>query len=522
MAVFKYPTRDIDKPDKLLSFLGSHWESVYEGKNQVRSLMLARGRAENQKTIRLQEAVDSVSRFTVPTQHIEQWERFVLKESEKNLTDISLLRYGEGAVYGNDPLSGVIHKYGVAQNLFSTFPLPTNFTLPPFILNGFTTATRTLTLGLDYILDDIDNAIIFRKDPFEDSLLVKQDVFKDGVVTDREIELWIFRLQLDEDLIRRQFGYVFGISLDSDQNFKDYLNALWDGAVEGSAGKQIEDAFAALTDTPVVLSEGEVVEHIQKDQRHQLIITDKNSYRYNLLAVPIVSVGDVMIQGAQLVDTVTILEFHDGVVPNVADLLSLELGKEYLIDGFSGGISFHNKDVAVLVDTSGIFTEVEFEVGGFLGDTIFFWNEFNTRGIASPPTLAQLLDQRTNKVGEPTALNLPTTINPLEFLVQNVLRNNAFVIKIKVNQQGANRLPIGESKTIRKIIPPHTALFVSYELSIPEEIITMNGPGDDLEAGFEESPSIAFGLEPVTEEVLDATILISEAPKLTQIEGLCL
>ena len=89
-------------------------------------------------------------------------------------------------------------------------------------------------------------------------------------------------------------------------------------------------------------------------------------------------------------------------------------------------------------------------------------------------TLAHLLDKRVNSGTEPTAAHLPKTINPLRFLVENVLRNNVFVVRIMVPALGKNRLGLYNIRHLRQLLPPQTAMIVIFELA-PERV-TVNGP----------------------------------------------
>lgn len=521
MADYTYSPRDIDKPDTLIGYLGSHWDSAFANTFQIRSLMRARGRLEYQKVLRLLEAERSVSRLNADTLHTDHWFLLTLIESDRNNAAVSTLLYGEGAVYGNDPETGFEYQYGVPVGLRSAFPAPSKLREAPYIMNRMSRPSAVLTNGLDYFLDLDHGAIVFRDNPFDNDLFPKDTVYKDGEAVDREIRMWVFRAQFDEDLIYKHFGYVVGVDLETSETYQDYVNAIWDSAVEGTGGKQIEEAFAALTDTPIAQGT-EVVEHVVEDDRHLLVLTDKTAYKFPKSASAVVSVGDTVQAGDQLVDTVQIFEFHDGEVPDVSDLSAISLDRNFLLDNFSGGITFNNTTATLEVDTSGIFTRIEFDIGGFPGDTEEFWDLFHSRGIADPPTLAQLLDQRSNKVGEPVASNLPATINPLEFLIQNVLRNNAFVVKIKASQQGENALPLASARQLRKIVPPHTAMIVVMELDITEDEIIMDGSGSETVPGFEEDPELGPALEPFTEEVIDPDTFVSEQPSLKYSTGVCL
>lgn len=514
MADFRYPGGDIDQPTKIALHYGSTWTSAFQGSDQIDTLALSRGRVAFQQHLDLQEAINTVSRLTSPVFHLEQWYSLLLRESDLNSETVAVLRYGENGVYGGP------HKYGVPFSTRFIFPLDSEIREVPYIFNRITEPSVTLIHGLDYSLDAIDQAIVFRENPFTNPLIPKRDVFERGEVVDRELILWLFRAQIERDHIYKHLGYVVGVRLPSSLPYRDYANAIWDGAVEGAASKQIEDAVAALTDTPITREATETIRHVLKDNRHLLVVTDKHVYRYPRGASAVVSVGDTVHAGDQLVDTVAFYEFRNGDVP--ADLLALELDAGFLTPGFLSGLTFENKEVPLVVDTSGMFTKVEFEIGGWPGDIEKFWDDFHERGIADPPTLAQLLDQRTNKMGEPTAAALPSKINPLEFLAQNVLRNHVFVVKVKVSQLGEGALPFVNARHLHKLVPPHTEMILVAELAVDEEVITMEGPGTDDEPGFEEDPSLAYGVE-VDTETIDATFLIEDGePKLSYAEGVCI
>lgn len=517
MAKYVYVDRDIDSPATLLYYLGSHWNSVYGGQQQIRTIVYARGRVGHQTDIERQEAVDSVSRLTVPVFHTDHWYQLILRESERNSALAATPRYGaerspgEPLRYGDGGL-----RYGRPLNRYFQFPAPSDLRDADFAFNRLISPSRSLTKHLDFYLTD--GVIVFRENPFDSSLVSVRDVYENGQVVDREATLWLFRAKRDREYIYRRHGYVLGFQLPSSRNYRDLMNALRDGVVEGGSGKPLEEAVAAICDTPIARGD-ETVEHVARDARSLLVITDQHVYRYPLNASPIVSAGDQVRAGDQLVDTVQFIEFGDGTVP--ATLTALEIGEGLLPAGYLGGLTWPNREVAVEVDTSGIFTRVEWELGGFPGDIEKFWDDFHANGVFNPPTLAQLLDRRSNQVGEPSAAALPATINPLGFLAANVLRNHAFVVKIKHTCCGPRALPMETLRHLRRIIPPHTHMLIVMELAADSETITMDGPGDESSAGYEESPLLGPGLEPI-EETITGDVQISHAPTLSYTEGQCI
>jgi hypothetical protein len=170
-------------------------------------------------------------------------------------------------------------------------------------------------------------------------------------------------------------------------------------------------------------------------------------------------------------------------------IAAIAVDSGFLASCFYGDIVFENKLVPLEVNTthpSG-YTYVKFRLGGYPADIEQFFDEVHARGVQaaelrkSQPdcapklkigTLAHLLDKRVNAGTEPTASQLPKTINPLRFLVENVLRNNVFVVRIYVNALGLNQLGLYNIRHLRQLLPPQTAMIVIFELAVDKDKIT--------------------------------------------------
>jgi hypothetical protein len=196
------------------------------------------------------------------------------------------------------------------------------------------------------------------------------------------------------------------------------------------------------------------------------------------------------------------------------------MGPGFLTPGFLQDLVFENKDVPLIVeeDVDG-FTKVSWELGGFPGDVEKFFDDLHARGVAAGETLANLLDTRTNKVGEPGPSNLPATINPFEFLCQNVLRNNAYMVKVRTSSFGRDAVGLNAAKILRKVHQPWTAIIILVELALSDDPIIMDGPGDDTRPGFEETAKIFLGTG--FSESIDPATFISECVRIKQIGGRC-
>lgn len=499
MAQFVYPASDLDRPSQLLAALGSYWASVYTGRDQAQAFLVGRAQLEQQTYQHVLELVGSMSRFKVPIFQRDNWYFLTLRASDRNNAQLSVARFDEPGLLFNSA-----NTFDAARDLaWHAFTLPENLANAPLIMNRIGEPSVLLTQGVDYILDPATGAIIFRDNPFDNPLIAQRPVFAGGEVADQEAGLWVFCGDFDFETIYRQFGYVLGLRLQSSEGYRELVNAVFDSLVLGPTAAQLDQALAVVSGIPLVKETQETVEHLAQDPQGVLIITDQHTYRFDGDAVPVVAVGDVVYAGDPLTDALTVHEFGAGEIPNIP---AIGLGRGILAACYYGELIFENKSLPLEVDENHLsgYTYVRFGLGGFPAEVQAFFDDMHARGIASAAladdpcyagrrvgTLAMLLDKRVNVTGQPTAADLPSTINPMEFLIQNVLRNNAYLVRIKVAGLGRNQVGLYNVRHVTKLLPPHTALLLLLELPAESEVIRP--------VVFNETMSTFVGMEPIAE-----------------------
>lgn len=497
MAYYAFPNNIYDQPDNLLAVLGSWWADMYAGRDQVDNLVQGKAQLETQSMMDLLELLAAMSRFSVPIYHTANWYPLYLRASQRNDAQTSLLRY-DGAKNYDDGRQYDVPKF----NTFHAFPRPDTLVSVPLIMNRFVAPTMTQTDGIDYIL--VDNAIIFRNNPFDDPRVAKRAVYEDGRVTDTEALIWVYRGQFDWDTIYRQFAYVIGLRLKSSAGYRELMNAVYDAMVGGATRGDLLRALSAMTGIPLVREAEEIIVDMVRDTENMVIITDLSVYKFGLAAEPVVVVGQTVYRGQALTDALRIHELNQGIVP--ASLLSLALGQGFLSTCFYADLVFENKEVPLVVDTrhaSG-YTRVSWDLGGFPLDVQQFFDDLHARGvteaerpvdeceqlartirypandcddvevIARRGTLAHYLDLRENMVGEPTVTMLPRTINPLKFLIENILRNNAYIVRVKTSGSGHGGVGLYNARLLRKIIPPSTAMILIVDLTAAKDSVRVD------------------------------------------------
>jgi hypothetical protein len=519
MTVFRYPQNDFDDSERLLGLLGSFWATAYQGNSLLEDLAGTTGQMAQQSHLQLLELVCSVSRYSVPIFHQSSWYSLRILESELNSDTSLVAKYSTPAAETYSSATTLAYAE-IPEQTFYSVAKPEGLEDVKVIFNRLAAPSVELTKNIDFWVRD--SVITVRDNPFDNPRIPKRTILSgDGTVTDRECVLWLYRGQWDWDTVYEQFGYALRLKLKSSQGYKDFINAIFDAFVAGTSVRTQAQALAAAFGIPLVVEAEETVESIVNDADKLNIITDAHVYQFPIGTTPVVSVGDVVRAGDPVTNLFQTFEFNRGTIIDPADISALSIGSGVLAWGFWGDLTWENQEEAVLVE-EGVdgYTKVSWNLGGFPFDTEKFWDDVHTAGVAANETLAMLLDGRENPTGQPTANSLPTTVNPLQFLVDNLLRNNAYVVKVKPGGQLSNQLAFVPVAQLRKIQPPHTLMMIIVELVYADSPVIMDGPGTAAVPGYEET----VGGFPcmVISETLDPATYVTERVRTSTIGGRCI
>lgn len=550
---FVYPGSDLDRSRVLLSLLGTFWAQTYTGRDQIRSYTNATALTVAQTHRNLLEVVAALSRYDVPIFHEELLVPIVIKKSQVNSLITNSAEFDRG-----DFRFGDLIKFDVpvSSDLYS-FPIDPALRSVRQVFNKITFPTVVMLEGVDFIVDMSNRAIRFTSNPFENAGFIRRAIYADDVVADEEITLWGFCGQFDYNYVFNQFAYAVGVKLQSSEAYKQLMNAIISSLIDGGASaKNLDLALSAICGIPLTTEPQETIEEIFYDSRGLFIASDKNVYRFAACAEPLVQVGTKTTAGTQLVRCFEVRELFTfntyklpedtGLVPvtetptnlvtqifepittesdadvivstdltdgNRKELLGLSMDRGFLAACFLGDLLFENKQVPLEVDTNHHtgYTYVKFGLGGFPADVQQFFDELHYRGIEAaeeakdpchPPgrrkgTLAHILDTRVQPETEPTEEHLPAIINPMRFLIENVLRNNVFVVRIVVSSTGPDALKVYNIRHLRRLLPPQTAMLVVFELAGEAEEIK----GDIMVHEWQTTFTAA---EPLADEINDS------------------
>lgn len=467
-----FPRTFLDRPEELIQALGSHWTRYYfEGRAFVADLLRALSWSAQQAQSDLELAARCVNRHTVPPFRRVRLVPFYLRASE--MVSRTAVRYGEGHLYGQGLLYGQLRT--TAYYLHPLFATDVDPVQIRWITNRITRPEVVWVEGMDFTLDIDRQLWNFLDDPFRhpDRFII-QDVYNERAeAVDRELLCWGWEIaDARPDLPWQHVGYVLQLATpkraEQRANFLKFANLLWDALSGGLSAGLLYRLLSVLWDAPLP-DEVETVEAIWREYSSLNIATNRRVYKFSSRAEPLVSVGDAVVPGQSLTDAFEV--FEPPHRKTAQRLPYLQLGRNWLISAQHGPIGFPNREVAIrgtLVDGK---LRVEFDLDGHPADVQHFFDEFHRRGLQQGRTLAQLLDRRSHPITEPALEDLPPTINPLKFAVENALRDQTVIIRLKASARGPLALDWHYFTALRNVLPPQMALLLLMDYSLPTEVL---------------------------------------------------
>ena len=415
--MFKYPKTYLDKAEDVRALAGGYWIEVYEGKDQVEDLVDARNTLWQASLSTWQEAEKSKSRFSISPFKVKTWSYFPILKTEGTSVEGD---FGGGGAYG-----GQGRAYG--QTAGASWPLTGGLVSVSQIYNRTSGPSASLYEGLDFTVDPVAGKIIFKVNPFSNSLFAIKDTIDAEGNSNTELALWLHNAKFDLRSIQQIYGLPIGVDGNSGEDYKQLINNIYDCLILGMSAGRLANILGHSLQAPVAKT-SEVVERIHNVGR-KVLITDKNVYFLSPKSSASVSVGDEVIAGTSLSTGLRIQELRSG--SDISGINAITLGSGFISNQFAHDLTFTNSTVPTNITTRDDITALSFEVGGHPFDVEHFWDVVHRNGIAQGKTIAQGLDLRSVKVGEPEAESLPTSINPLQFLIDEVIPGGITLVTVR-------------------------------------------------------------------------------------------
>lgn len=448
---------NIDPAKLLLSNLGSFWTEVFSNDNETLDYVRGTNSMNDQTLLDAANAIATVSRFEIPIFRHRYWNRIVIANSQLVLTNKVFYSLGEaGLALGDDEL--VLGKQKTADVWL--VDLPANVSVIANIVDRPVSPTVVLTKGIDFDVDLTTRQIVFYKDPSTLGFAISS-IDVDGS-PEPGVTFWLFNSEEDLKYVYNQFGFVVSLyAQQSTENYKALINAAFDNLIRSSNILSLRTALASLCGMRTVQRQTETVELINVEHGRLQIITDYDVYDFEPNAQPSVAVGDVVHAGDIMVDSI---QFYENEEAANAPITALALDPELFNLSLSGNIIFSNQtlDTTYSTDSSG-FAILQFPIGGEAADITKFWNNATVVGKATGNSVAQAVRLDSN-TGQPNANQVPSTINPMQFLINHVLKANLTLVVLKVSEVSFIS-GFGSLVLLRRFIPPHVALFLCNEIN---------------------------------------------------------
>jgi hypothetical protein len=468
----------------VLDMLSTFWGLWFPDRMLLKNELDGMGQLYYETYLKTLETFACASKETVPTFALSNWKFLTLKDSDKLTADALKYKYGDaGRVYGN---AGNYGDQRVTPHF--SYPIDPSIANCSHLYNRLIDPSLVLIQGQDYSIDSENSLIHFMDDPTKNALIPVREVIDDtGVVVDREIGLWASNVQIDESYIYTHFGYVFNVWLKSSDFYRQFISALWDNLYLGPSKSAVKLVLSALTGIPFAKGD-ETVEKILVETQGLTIITNQNVYTFKPTATALVAEGDVLTVGQELVDSVRVIEPRN--TTDWAGFLGISLGERFL--GFTGlgPLFFENK----LVDLDYVGVDIEgraivrFDIRGWSDDVENYWKTVHADGIQNK-TLAEYLDLRANPILQPDQRDLPSQINPFLFVMNNLFKNNLYVISLSVEDFADGAPGLNNIVHLYKYLPPHTTYIMFLQMpTITDQYDT---------AGMQDTVSFMHAVEPI-------------------------
>lgn len=441
-----YPKNDLDKIEKMVSILGGYWSESYEGRDQIKDIVASRSKLWRQALISWEEAVKSRSRKEITSYSTSVWVRVFLDKS-KGASVIN--DYKGKSKYGNTPYI----KYGEISG--ASWDLPIGIVGVSQIYNRVSEPSASLFETIDYSIDSRSNRIVFKVNPFNNTRFPRDLITNNDGSVDERLSMWFHMAKIDKKAVQRFYGIPIGIDGVSGESYKDLVNQIYDCLIDGPSTYKIAKVIGDSIECPVAKNTETVID-VSKGAR-TVIITDKEVYYAPEASESTVSVGRGLTPGISLSDALSIKEIRRGV--NLNNLPSLTIGSGLVDNSILGNLSFANENVPVEAVKIHGRVNVTFKIGGHPFDVAQFWKLVRKSEDRKKISLAHILS-KTPANREVDEVAVPTHINPLRFLVDELMPRGMTLITIK-----AGRLlkSIPRLDAVLEVCPLNSFLFFIFE-----------------------------------------------------------
>lgn len=451
----------LEQERHLVNGLPSFWRNYFDDIEFVRTLTAGRLVLQQQIDTSLGEILSGLDRHTLPVFHNVNWvplRIYASKTVRRGTADY----YGGGSVYTTTS-PGYYGEFS-GEHRYS-HPIDSGMVWASTASSGIQVIDGLAVCGVDFTIDAASSSIVFCFDPvqFFSGATAATTYDNNGDVEDSYIVVWLHNVSYDLKYIDRQLGAALRLpGCNSSELYRSFVNNLLDMYCFGATRSGVMSTASAAVGIPMIPAGSVIRKVVDAQDGGKDIISDTAVFHVEPGATPSAERGDVVSADTPASDGLKLL-LHTSPASDFADLpgMAVKLGSDYRAE-----VSFRNSLVDLEVTAvAGAAPEARFTVDGFAEDCARFWDKVSARE-ASDRCLSEYMDTRTSGSGYPSASNLPKTVNPFLFIMDNVMGNNVAILCVDVSKiNGAAPGPRYLSY-INRAIPPYTRFIVYVKMAL--------------------------------------------------------
>ena len=424
---YTYPNSWLDAPSKINSLVGDFWGDSYVQSQLLLDIANVQASWCKQNYVNMTEAAEVLGRIDIPIYHKENWYTFAFNQSAMTETG------GKYTLVPSNP--------------------DTSITKIAYLSDKILLPNVTYRQYVDYTIDASGN-LVFNLNPFEDDDITKTVIFDSNSVSDNQIKLFAYHTTDDNEYPTTFWGYILGMNINTSENYKTLLNGIFDAITEGTSSFNLLSTVSGVYDIPITTDDETIIDIVAMENE-VLVCGSNNTYSYQIEDTATFAVGDTVIKGTGLTDSLRMYDVKQGQKPLVADITGITITKGILPPDYTGNITFPNANVATSVTLEGGYNRLTFPLDGDAGMITKFWADVSAREDAEGVTLYSRVLQKYN--------NIPATVNPMNFLLDHFLHKNVIVISIDSDYIGDDELITEALSRIETIATKHLTVLLLYK-----------------------------------------------------------
>jgi len=468
----------------LFNCLGSFWTSLFSETNTIKGLTIGQSQELIQAYQNLSEEIDSYGVSSCPIYHKEVWQPLTILKSQLN--ESPFVFEPNEAVFGPQPSTDNLYANQVFQFGFPKSPTQFVYSYTPTIdIGNFSIiANNVYTPSVYYVANvDVslqDGTLYFNKNPFANpnnnitnvigtNGVPTTYVDKNGVVQQEQLLiLFCYNVNLDENNLYNNFGYVFGINQPSSEQYKNILKGFFTIGAGGANILSLKNLLAYIGGIVPVIEKSEIVQYVATTEYNQLVVTDKHSYSFDLTEKLLSSVipgavfyaGQVFTNLFSYYDSVTTQQWWKIVFTGNTPVPF----SSYLFFGnYQYQLLFPNSLQLLTLSPGGV---LNFPVQGNTQDVQTFQNYINQPANQSQIIEALGLGQTSN----PLTNTLSYPLNPVDFIFENFLQNNTACLVFNFSSVDQTTMFLTLFKEIRQYLPAHVYFLCLVTVSVGTDV----------------------------------------------------